>query len=151
MYLILTDSGVHKRLSDTLWIIVLLALEDGAGNKLQLKLKAQKINRITTKHVRWFSHVYNMFTCVLPVLFSGVWFLSHTSAPWDGSKSYAASRMSDKSKNMHRVKIKCCIQTLFYNEEGLLNCCTSVRTAGGVCHDVLSKTFFGRLFLSLFK
>lgn len=52
MYLILTDSGVHKRLSDTLWIIVLLALEDGAGNKLQLKLKAQKINRITTKHVR---------------------------------------------------------------------------------------------------
>lgn len=39
MYLILTNSGVHKRLGDTLWVIVLFALEDRAGNKLQLKLK----------------------------------------------------------------------------------------------------------------
>lgn len=40
----LTDSGVHKRLSDTLCIAVLFALEDGAGNKLQLKLKGTKKN-----------------------------------------------------------------------------------------------------------
>lgn len=39
MCLILTDSGVHKRLSDALRITVLFALEDGAGDKLQLELR----------------------------------------------------------------------------------------------------------------
>lgn len=42
MCLILTDSGVHKRLSDTLRITVLFALEDGAGEKLQLKLMGEE-------------------------------------------------------------------------------------------------------------
>lgn len=43
MDLLLTNSGVHKRLSDTLWITLLLALEDGAGKKLHLKLKGQEV------------------------------------------------------------------------------------------------------------
>lgn len=42
MYLLLTDSGVHKRVSDTLWIAFLFPLEDAAGNKLKLKLKGAK-------------------------------------------------------------------------------------------------------------
>lgn len=42
MCLILTDSGGDKRLSDTLWITIFFALEDGAGYKLELKLKGMK-------------------------------------------------------------------------------------------------------------
>lgn len=42
MCLILTDSGVYKRLSDTLRVTVLFALEDGAGNELQLKLRGRE-------------------------------------------------------------------------------------------------------------
>lgn len=41
MYRILTDSGVHKRLGDALWVIVLFVPKHGAGNKLLLKLKGQ--------------------------------------------------------------------------------------------------------------
>lgn len=39
----LTDSGVQERLSDTLWIALLFAFEDGAGNKLQLDLKRREL------------------------------------------------------------------------------------------------------------
>lgn len=38
-FFFLTNSGVHERLSDALWVVLLFALEDGAGNKLELQLK----------------------------------------------------------------------------------------------------------------
>jgi len=64
MDLRLTDPGVHEGLSDTLWIAVLSALEDGAGDGLQVKLKGHTVTTTTRTHV--------VSACVyVPGLFSG--------------------------------------------------------------------------------
>ncbi len=90
--------------------------------------------------------LYNVSTCVLPVLFSGVWVLSHTSAPWGGSEAYAVSLTSDRNKNVHSVKIQRSLAfKLFYNEaDESLHLCehSRRRLPGGFVQNGLWQIFF---------
>ena len=146
IYMILTDSCVDKRLSDTLWVTLLFALKDRAGNNFKLKLKEWKYSIWAYKNNLWWSclmHLHMRYLC----LFLGCYASHVLSYHETVVKPSQHLRRLRQTKTLKLNKVANCIESVLTTSI----CGTSVSTAGGGTQVVLSRTLFGRLLLSLFK